>query len=67
MDKYKGKTKLKYYKLILDGIEYGVEDLNNFPDDMSTLSSCQKSNDDMIVFFGQHSPFSISTNQALNI
>ena len=40
-NKYKGKAKLKYDKLILDGIEYGVEDLNNLPEDMLTLSSCQ--------------------------
>ena len=58
MDKYKGKAKLKDDKLILDSIEYGVEDLHNLLDDMLTLSSCQKSNDNMIVFFGQHSPFS---------
>ena len=50
-DEYKGKAKLKCDKLILDGIEYGVEDLNNLPDVMSTLSSLQKSNDNMIVIF----------------
>ena len=58
MDKFKEKAKLKHDKLILDGIEYGVEDLDNLQDDMSTLSSCQKSNDNTIAFFGQHSPFS---------
>ena len=58
MDKDKGKAKLKYDKLILDGIEYGVEDLNNLPDDMLTLNLCQKSNDNTIEFFRQHSPFS---------
>ena len=57
-DKYKGKAKVKYDKLILDGIEYGVEDLNNLADDMLTWSSSQKSNDNTVVFFGQHSPFS---------
>ena len=37
MDKYKGKVKLKYDKLIFDCIEYGVEDLNNLLEDMWTL------------------------------
>ena len=42
MDKYKGMAKVKYDKLILDSIQYGVEDVNNLPDDMLTLFSCQK-------------------------
>ena len=58
IDKYKGKATLKYDKLILDGIEHGVEDLNNLPEDMLTLLSCQKSDENTMVFFGQHSPFS---------
>ena len=56
-EKYKGKVKLKYDNLVLDGIEY---DLHKLPDDISPQSSCQKSNNWIIVFFGQHCPLSNS-------
>ena len=55
------KSKLKYDRLILDGIEYGAEDLNNLPDDISTLSLCQSLFLDNIVHFP------ISTKQAVNM
>ena len=58
MKKYEGKVKLKYHNLVLDGVEYSVDDLHKLPDDISPQSSCQKSNDWIIAFFGQHCPLS---------
>ena len=57
-EKYKGKVKLKYDNLVLDGVEDGVDDLHKLPDDMSPQSSCQKSNNWIIAFFAQHCPLS---------
>ena len=57
-EKYKGKVKLKYDSLVLDGVEYSVDDLHKLPGDISPQSSCQKSNDWIIEFFGQHCPLS---------
>ena len=57
-EKYRGKIKLKYDNLVLDGVEYSVDDLHKLSDNMSPQSSCQKSKDWIIAFFGQHSPLS---------
>ena len=55
-EKYKVKVKLKHNNLVLDGVEYGMDDLHNLSDDISPQFFCQKSNDWIIAFFGQHCP-----------
>ena len=55
-EKYKGKVKLRYDNLVLDGVEYSMDDLHKLPDDISSQSSCQKSNDWIIAFSCQHCP-----------
>ena len=61
LDHYKGKVFLNADKLIVNTKVFTVEPVNNLnslPLDLQPRSLCEKSNDDTLVFFGRHSPFS---------
>ena len=55
---YKGKIKLSYDKLIVNGRSYTVSQLKDLPNDLDPAKSCEKENNDVVAFFGQHSPLS---------
>ena len=58
LPKYRGKARLKYYKLIVMGKEYTMPNLDELPSEIQLGASCQEENDDIIAFFGMHSVFS---------
>ena len=60
LQKYRGKAKLKYDKLIINGIEYSMANLDQLPADIHPEDSCHRSDSDkdVMAFFGMHSPFS---------
>ena len=42
LDSYKGKCKLLYDSLLIDGIKYGKTDLLKLPDEINPLKTSQK-------------------------
>lgn len=61
MPQYKGKCRLTFDKLIIEGKCYTVEPVNNLdqlPHDLNPRSAAERENVDVIVFFTQGSPFS---------
>ena len=58
LSRYKGKVKLKFDKLIVNGIPYSMGNLRDLPKDLCPSDNCQEENDDYIGFLGLHSPFS---------
>ena len=56
--KYKDKCKLQGDKLIIDGIKYTVDTLKELPEELSAHHTAKKSNDEVLVFHGEYSPFS---------
>ena len=58
MDHYRGRIKLNYGNLVINGKRFGVQDLGNLPADLNLRSLCENADSDVITFFGQCSPFS---------
>ena len=58
MDKYKGKTKMVYDKLIIQGRKYTIENLDQLPDDLNLDLLFNKTDDNTIGYFGEHSRLS---------
>ena len=58
MPKFKGKVSLRYDKLIIMGQSYTMANIEDIPADLSAETSCQKSSNTHVGFFGIHSPFS---------
>ena len=55
---YKGKIKLSYDRLMVEGKAYTIANIHELPNDLNPRSTCEKSNEHAIAFFGLHSPFS---------
>jgi ribA/ribD-fused uncharacterized protein len=45
-------------KLKVDGVLYGVDDIPNLPSHLNPEKACTKRSDDVVLFFGKHSPLS---------
>ena len=61
LEKYRGKCRLTYDKLIINGKAYTVEPKNNLdslPPELNPRATAEKENDNAIVFFTLGSPFS---------
>ena len=56
-DTYKGKCKMLYDSILIDGKKYGITDLLKLPDEINPLKH-HKNDNNILVFFGLHSPFS---------
>ena len=55
---YKDKCRIKGDKLIVNGINYTVDTLNELPAKISATKAAEKRDSDSIVFHGELSPFS---------
>ena len=55
---YKGKCKLDHDQLIIKGIKYNIDSLDKLPDNLAPYKANQRSNDDCLIFNGQHTPLS---------
>ena len=55
---YKDKCQIKGDKLIVNGINYTVDTLNELPAEISATKAVEKRDSDSIVFHGELSPFS---------
>ena len=45
-------------KLVINGIKYGLEDLNKLPAELAPYKAAEKSNDQYIAFQGELLPYS---------
>ena len=55
---YKGKCKVEGTTLIIKGKKYGLQNLHELPEGLSTFDVSSKSSDEVIGFFGELNPFS---------
>ena len=55
---YSGKCKLEGDTLIIKGLLYTVEDLDNLPRDLNSYNISSKTTDDKLAFFGELNPLS---------
>ena len=55
---YKGKCKLEYDQLIIKGTKYSIDSLDKLPDNLAPYKAGQRSNEDCLIFHGQHMPLS---------
>ena len=55
---YKDKCRIKGDKLIVNGIGYTVDTLNELPAEISATKAAEKRDSNSIVFHGELSPFS---------
>ena len=55
LDQYKGRVKLKNDKMVINGVQYGVDELHKIPKEIDVLSSCQKMTMTQQQFFDPHS------------
>ena len=55
---YKGKIKLSYNRLMVEGKAYTITNVNELPNELNPRSISEKSNEHAIAFLGLHSPFS---------
>ena len=57
-DQFKGKCRLVYDKLILDGKTFSVNNLDKLPKNLQPRSMAERHCEDTVVFFTKGSPFS---------
>ena len=55
---YRDKCKLSGDRLVINGINYTVNDLHNLPEDLAPYKAAQQDNHEYIAFHGEHSPWS---------
>ena len=55
---YRDKCKLSGDRLVINGINYTVNDLHTLPEDLAPYKSAQQENHEFITFHGEHSPWS---------
>ena len=55
---YRNKCKLSGDRLVINGINYTVNDLHNLPKDLVPYKAAQQENHQFIAFHGEHSPWS---------
>ena len=53
---YRDKCKLSGDRLVINGINYTVNDLHTLPEDLAPYKSAQQENHEFIAFHGEHSP-----------
>lgn len=51
------KVRIKDYKIIMNGVAYGVEDQDILPPDLQLFAIATPQSDEAIAFFGRDSPF----------
>ena len=54
----KFKSRMEFDKLVIDGKQYGIGDLDKLPQAISPINVSTKSNDKVVGFFGELCPFS---------
>ena len=54
---YRDKCKLSGDRLVINGINYTVNDLHTLPEDLGPYKSVQQENHEFIAFHGEHSPW----------
>ena len=55
---FRYKSRMDGSKLVIDGIRYGVNELDNLPQKLSPYEVTTKTNEDTVGFFGELCPFS---------
>ena len=55
---YYEKCKLQQDRLVINGISYTIKNLHKLPHNLSAYKAAQKSNENIIGFFGELSPWS---------
>ena len=55
---YSGKCRMDGDTLVIKGLSYRVEDLDNLPDDLNSFNITSKWTDDKLAFFGELNPLS---------
>ena len=55
---YRNKCKLAGDRLVINRINYTVNNLHNLPEDLVPYKAAQQENDQFIAFLGEHSPWS---------
>ena len=55
---YREKCKLSGDRLVINGINYTVNDLHTLPEDLAPYKAAQQENHEFIAFHGEHSPWS---------
>ena len=55
---YRDKCKLSGERLVINGINYTVNDLHTLSEDLAPYKSVQQENHEFIAFHGEHSPWS---------
>ena len=58
LSEYRNKCKLSGDRLVINGINYTVNDLHNLPKDLAPYKAAQQENHQFIAFHGEHSPWS---------
>ena len=58
LSEYRNKCKLSSDRLVINGINYTVNDLHNLPEDLAPYKAAQQENHQFIAFHGEHSPWS---------
>ena len=56
--KYKDKCKLQGDRLMVDGVKYTVDNLEDLPIELAACQAAEKPNDTALVFHGKLSPYS---------
>ena len=57
-DSYKGVCKMEGHHLVIKGTKYDISNIHELPSEISGMAATQKTDDDMVCYFGQLSPFS---------
>ena len=60
LESYKGKCKILYDSILIDGIKNDITDLLKLPDEINLLKTTKNDNK-TLVFFGLHSPLATFT------
>ena len=67
MPQYRDKSKLVDDKLIINGVNYSVDNLAQLPPDLSAYKVVEKTDENTIVFQGELSPWSYFLNAPFTI
>ena len=57
-DSYKGKCNMEVHHLVIKGTKHDISNIHGLPSEISCMAATQKTDKDMVCYFGQLSPFS---------
>ena len=58
LPKYRDKSHLEGDKLVINGVRYGIEDIHQLPPGLEAYHAAERSDDEIIAFHGELSPYS---------